>query len=214
MARVRLRLFAAARQAAGRPVDEFDAGADRTLGDFLLAATQRYGPEFEAILRTSRVWVNGDEPEAGTATVVHDGDDACCRRSPAVPDLVGDRPPPRRVCYRRWARAEPASTSVAAPRPRPAGRACAALGADPGGRCGRRPCFAGRSARHRGPPSRERGHRAVRGRPNDLLHAPGRHRPDQAAGRRAPEERRRAECGRHRPRARGVQGRHADLGAI
>jgi MoaD family protein len=75
MAGVRLRLFAAARQAAGRPVDEFDAGADRTLGEFLLAATQRYGPEFEAILRTSRVWVNGDEPEAGTATVVHDGDE-------------------------------------------------------------------------------------------------------------------------------------------
>ena len=47
---MRLRLFAAAREAAGRPADEFDAGADGTLGEFLLAATQRYGPEFEAVL--------------------------------------------------------------------------------------------------------------------------------------------------------------------
>jgi MoaD family protein len=75
MAGVRLRLFAAAREAAGRSADEFDAGPDLTLGAVLQAATQRYGAEFEAVLRTSRVWVNGDEPEAGSATVVADGDE-------------------------------------------------------------------------------------------------------------------------------------------
>ncbi len=75
MAGVRLRLFAAAREAAGRAADEFDPGPEPTLGAVLLAAAERYGAEFEAVLRTSRVWVNGDEPPAGTATVVHDGDE-------------------------------------------------------------------------------------------------------------------------------------------
>jgi MoaD family protein len=75
MAAVRLRLFAAAREAAGLTADEFAAGPERTLGELLLAATDRYGSEFEAVLRASRVWVNGDEPQAGTATVLHDGDE-------------------------------------------------------------------------------------------------------------------------------------------
>ena len=75
MAGVRLRLFAAAREAAGLPADEFDAGPEGTLGEVLLAATERYGPEFEAVLRTSRVWVNGDEPAAGLETTLHEGDE-------------------------------------------------------------------------------------------------------------------------------------------
>ena len=75
MAAVRLRLFAAAREAAGLTTDEFVAGPDHTLGELLLAATARYGAEFETVLRTSRVWLNGDEPGAGTATVLHDGDE-------------------------------------------------------------------------------------------------------------------------------------------
>jgi MoaD family protein len=72
---VGLRLFAAARAAAGRTADEFETGPEGTLGEVLAAATQRYGPEFEAVLLTSRVWVNGDEPAAGTATAVHAGDE-------------------------------------------------------------------------------------------------------------------------------------------
>ena len=75
MADVRLRLFAAAREATGRTADEFATGPDRTLGELLQAATARYGPEFEAVLRTSRVWVNGDEPGAGTETVLDEGDE-------------------------------------------------------------------------------------------------------------------------------------------
>ncbi len=75
MAGVRLRLFAAAREAAGRATDEFDPGPDPTLDEVLRVATARYGPEFEAVLRTSRVWLNGDEPAAGAATLVHEGDE-------------------------------------------------------------------------------------------------------------------------------------------
>jgi molybdopterin synthase sulfur carrier subunit len=68
----RLRLFAQAREAAGRASDEFDA---TTLGDLLDAARVRYGPEFAAVLANARVWVNGDDAIAGDATVLHDDDE-------------------------------------------------------------------------------------------------------------------------------------------
>lgn len=61
----RLRLFAAAREAAGRREDTFDA---TTLGDLLREARARYGADFAAVLDGSRVWVDGDEPPAGDAT--------------------------------------------------------------------------------------------------------------------------------------------------
>jgi sulfur-carrier protein len=69
---VRLRLFAQARDAAGRAVDELDAP---TLGELLDAARARYGPAFAAVLGTARVWVNGDEPADGDATRLGDGDE-------------------------------------------------------------------------------------------------------------------------------------------
>jgi sulfur-carrier protein len=69
---VRLRLFAAAREAAGRADDTFDAA---TLGDVLEQARTAYGEPFVAVLRTSRVWVNGDEPAAGDATLLRDDDE-------------------------------------------------------------------------------------------------------------------------------------------
>ena len=72
MARVRLRLFAAARDAAGRTAAELDAS---TLGEALDAARADYGSEFTAVLASSRVWVNGDEPADGDASVLHDGDE-------------------------------------------------------------------------------------------------------------------------------------------
>ena len=34
-----------------------------------------YGPEFAAVLASARVWVNGDEPTAGDATPLQDGDE-------------------------------------------------------------------------------------------------------------------------------------------
>ena len=72
MARVRLRLFAAAKDAAGRAQVELDA---RTLGEALAAARADFGPEFAAVLTTARVWVNGDEPADGEVSVLADGDE-------------------------------------------------------------------------------------------------------------------------------------------
>ena len=60
-----LRLFAAAREAAGTGRDDV-AGA--TVGDVLDAAVARYGERFEAVLGTCRVWVNG-EPAARQQSV-------------------------------------------------------------------------------------------------------------------------------------------------
>jgi molybdopterin converting factor small subunit len=39
------------------------------------AARERYGDEFAAVLTRARVWVNGDEPPDGDATVLVDGDE-------------------------------------------------------------------------------------------------------------------------------------------
>ena len=72
---VRLRLFARAREIAGRATEEVDALQAPTLGDLLDGARNRHGAEFAAILDTSRVWLNGDEPQAGLATPLADGDE-------------------------------------------------------------------------------------------------------------------------------------------
>ena len=69
---MQVRLFASAREAAGRRVDEFDA---RTLGEVLELMSRRYGAEFAAVLSRSRVWLNGDEAAAGSLTELHDGDE-------------------------------------------------------------------------------------------------------------------------------------------
>ena len=66
----RLRLFAAARQAAGTTSDTLPG---RTVGDVLDAAVSRYGAELEAVLRNARVWLNGDP--AGPADPVTDDDE-------------------------------------------------------------------------------------------------------------------------------------------
>jgi len=68
----RLRLFARAREAAGRGVDEIEA---QTLGELLDRATASYGPEFVAVLACSRVWVNGLEPTGGRDTPVGPSDE-------------------------------------------------------------------------------------------------------------------------------------------
>ena len=59
-----LRLFAAARDAAGTGRDDV-GGA--TVGEVLAAARDRYGEAFTAVLRTSRVWVNGVPAAEGDA---------------------------------------------------------------------------------------------------------------------------------------------------
>lgn len=55
-----LRLFAAAREAAGRGSDTIDAA---TVGELLDEACVRYGEGFAAVLATCRVWCNGDETD-------------------------------------------------------------------------------------------------------------------------------------------------------
>jgi len=52
-----LRLFAAAREAAGRGRDEVP-GSD--VAAVLAAACARYGEHFAAVLARSKVWVNGE----------------------------------------------------------------------------------------------------------------------------------------------------------
>jgi molybdopterin converting factor small subunit len=73
--KARLRLFAAAREAAGRSADEFELPAAACLDDLLRAASERYGTRFTDVLAASRVWLNGDEPAAGPRTVLGSDDE-------------------------------------------------------------------------------------------------------------------------------------------
>ena len=72
---IELRLFAAARETAGRARDTFDAGTGATLGSLLDEARARYGGEFAAVLETARVWLNGDEPPEGLQSRLAAGDE-------------------------------------------------------------------------------------------------------------------------------------------
>jgi molybdopterin converting factor small subunit len=63
-----LRLFAAAREAAGTGHDVVPGA---TVDEVLEAATARYGERFAAVLADSRVWVNG-EPVTGADAVGED----------------------------------------------------------------------------------------------------------------------------------------------
>ncbi len=72
MATVRLRLFAAARDAAGRTSEDVQAA---TVGEVLAHARSTFGPHFSEVLTYSRVWLNGDEPTDGDDTPVVDGDE-------------------------------------------------------------------------------------------------------------------------------------------
>jgi sulfur-carrier protein len=66
----KLRLFASAREAAGRSRDEIDAA---TVGELLHQAGERYGDAFTRLLTTCRIWVNGEPATA--ATTVTSGDE-------------------------------------------------------------------------------------------------------------------------------------------
>lgn len=70
MATVTLRLFAAAREAAGTASVAIDGD---TVGDVLTTARERFGATFVAVLDGSRVWLDGEEPASGDATPVRDG---------------------------------------------------------------------------------------------------------------------------------------------
>lgn len=64
-----LRLFAAAREAAGVARAEIPGA---TVAEILEQARARYGERFEAVLARSRVWVNGEPATADTVVHGHD----------------------------------------------------------------------------------------------------------------------------------------------
>ena len=57
-----LRLFAAAREAAGTGTTRVEGG---TVHDVLSSAVARFGAPFEAVLGSCKVWVNGEPAEPG-----------------------------------------------------------------------------------------------------------------------------------------------------
>jgi len=67
-----VRFFAAARDAAGTRELTIDA---RSLGDLLDDLRSRRGSALAAVLATSRVWVNGEDPNDGDNTILVPGDE-------------------------------------------------------------------------------------------------------------------------------------------
>lgn len=58
----RLRLFASAREAAGTSQETLPGA---TVGELLEAAKRKFGTNFEAVLPSCKVWVNGEAAELG-----------------------------------------------------------------------------------------------------------------------------------------------------
>ena len=72
---VTLRLFATAREAAGCTTDNFELADGARVADLVGLACGRYGDAFAEVLATARIWVNGDEPAGGAATMLTAGDE-------------------------------------------------------------------------------------------------------------------------------------------
>lgn len=64
-----VRLFASAREAAGTGRDEVVAS---TVGELLEAASRRYGDGFVEVLKTCRIWVNGEVADSETPICASD----------------------------------------------------------------------------------------------------------------------------------------------
>jgi molybdopterin synthase sulfur carrier subunit len=64
-----LRLFAAAREAAGTGRDEVTGS---TVAEVLAVAESRYGARFSAVLGTCRIWVNGEAAAPETQVTATD----------------------------------------------------------------------------------------------------------------------------------------------
>lgn len=67
-----MRLFASAREAAGASEVEIPIGR---LGEIIEGACRQFGPGFAAVVKISRIWVNGEEPFQGLATRIEPGDE-------------------------------------------------------------------------------------------------------------------------------------------
>ena len=86
MITVRVRLFAAARDAAGRRDDLVEVASGTTLDELAALLDRRYGPTFAAVRATARLWVNADDPVTGGATVLGAGDEVA-----VLPPVSGGR---------------------------------------------------------------------------------------------------------------------------
>ena len=64
-----VRLFAGAREAAGTGRDEIPGA---TVGEVLASARIRYGEHFEAVLASSRVWLNGSPASDADVVIASD----------------------------------------------------------------------------------------------------------------------------------------------
>ncbi|MGH3733025.1 MAG: MoaD/ThiS family protein [Acidimicrobiales bacterium] len=64
-----LLLLGPAREAAGVRRDDIEGA---TVGDVLIGAVERYGPEFARVLERSQVWRNGEETELTEGVGPHD----------------------------------------------------------------------------------------------------------------------------------------------
>jgi molybdopterin converting factor small subunit len=64
-----LRLFASAREAAGTGRDDVPAA---TVGELLAIASEKYGEGFVDVLRTCRIWVNGESATSDTVLGARD----------------------------------------------------------------------------------------------------------------------------------------------
>lgn len=64
-----LRLFAAAREAAGTGREEI---VGDTVGEVLAVAESRFGSGFSAVLPTCRIWVNGEAADPETQVKITD----------------------------------------------------------------------------------------------------------------------------------------------
>lgn len=64
-----LRLFASARDAAGTARADIPGA---TVGEVLDTACARYGAAFDAVLATSKIWVNGEPVERAAGVDEHD----------------------------------------------------------------------------------------------------------------------------------------------
>lgn len=81
---VRVCFFAAARDAAATREVSVEP---QPLGTLLDALRTAYGPTLGAVLDTARVWVNGEDPLDGEATVLRAGDEVA-----VVPPVSGGCP--------------------------------------------------------------------------------------------------------------------------
>ena len=72
---MRVRLFARARETAGAGELRFDVEDVPRLGALRSRLAADLGGDFAAVLATSRLWINGDEPDEGDGSVLHDDDE-------------------------------------------------------------------------------------------------------------------------------------------